>query len=154
MIITFCGHSNYTESEEDKQRILSVLEQKVGDNYVELYLGGYGNFDNFARKCGKKYKEKHPNTKLILITPYITPEYQKNHLQYQKELYDEIIYPELEKVPPRFAISYRNKWMVEKSDLVIAYIKRNSGGAYNTYKYAKQMGKSIFNLTEKMKNLE
>ena len=149
MIITFCGHSHYTESKEDELKILSVLENKVGDNYAELYLGGYGAFDDFARRCGDKYKENHPNTKLIFITPYITPDYQKNHLKYKKDLYDEIIYPELENVPPRFAISYRNKWMVDKADIVIAYIINSFGGAYQTYKYAKNIDKQIINISGK-----
>ena len=147
MIITFCGHSHYTESKEDELKILSVLENKVGDNYAELFLGGYGAFDDFARRCGVKYKEKHPNIKLIFITPYITPDYQKNHLQYKKDLYDEILYPELENVPLRFAISHRNKWMVNKADIVIANVNNSCGGAYQTYKYAKNTGKETINIS-------
>ena len=146
MIITFCGHSHYTESKDDEQKILSVLEDIIGNNYAEIYLGGYGEFDDFARRCGKKFKDKHPNTKLIFITPYISPEYQKNHLEYIKDLYDEIIYPELENVTPRFAISYRNKWMVDKADLIIAYINHSFGGAYQTYKYANKKGKKFINI--------
>jgi len=149
MVITFCGHSQYTESGEDENKILSFLTEKIGDHHAELYLGGYGSFDAFARKCGRKYQESHPNTKLIFITPYITIDYQKNHLDYQKNLYDAILYPELEKVPLKFAISYRNRWMVENADCVIAYISHDWGGAYQTYKYAKKKQKEIFNLTGK-----
>ena len=77
MIITFCGHSQYTESGEDEQKILSFLTEKIGDRPAALYLGGYGAFDAFALKCGKKYREAHPDTKLIFVTPYITENYQK-----------------------------------------------------------------------------
>ncbi|MBE6548124.1 MAG: hypothetical protein E7667_04520 [Ruminococcaceae bacterium] len=149
MIITFCGHSQYTETIEDEQKIISFLKELVGDQHAELYLGGYGSFDAFARKCGRKYQETHPNTKLIFITPYITVEYQKNYLDYNKDLYDEILYPNLEDKPLKFAISYRNKWMVEQADYVIAYITRDYGGAYQTYKYAKKKKKYILNLTGK-----
>lgn len=149
MIITFCGHSQYTGSKEDEAKILSLLTEKIGDCPAELYLGGYGAFDEFARKCGKKYQEKHPNTKLILITPYITIDYQKNRLDGQKDKYDAILYPELENVPLKFAIWHRNRWMVEKADLVIAYVNYEWGGAYQTYKYAKKKRKGIVNLTGK-----
>ena len=146
MTVTFCGHSDYTGTVEDEQRIISILTEIVGDRKAQLYLGGYGSFDEFARKCGRKYQETHPNTSLIFVTPYITVDYQKNHLEYSKELYDEILYPSLEEKPLKFAISYRNKWMVENADYVIAYITHEWGGAYKTYKHAKKKQKQIFNI--------
>ena len=146
MIVTFCGHSGYTGSAEDEQKILSFLSEKIGDSPAELYLGGYGSFDMFALKCGSKYRQTHPNTKLIFVTPYIG---RKNRLEYEKDRYDDIIYPELEKIPPKFAILYRNKWMVEKSDYVIAYITHSFGGAYQTYKHAQRKNKPLFNISGK-----
>ncbi len=147
MIITFCGHSDYIQTAEDERRMLSLLEEKIGDRHAELYLGGYGSFDEFARKCGRRYQATHPNTRLIFVTPYITENYQKNHLQAQKDLYDDILYPSLESVPKRFAISHRNRWMVERADLVIAYIAHAFGGAYQTYRHAGKKNKEIVNLT-------
>ena len=86
MIVTFCGHSDFVQTQEYEGKILDFLEEKIGDAPAELYLGGYGSFDAFARRCGKKFQETHPNTKLIFITPYITIDYQKNHLDYNKDL--------------------------------------------------------------------
>ena len=114
----------------------------MGDRPAELFWGGYGSFDAFALKCGKKYQKTHPNTKVIFVTPYISA-------SCQKEMYDDIIYPALEKVPPKFAISHRNKWMVEQADYVIAYIDHSWGGAYQTYRHAKRKNKPLLNLTEK-----
>ena len=146
MIITFCGHAQFRKSEEYEQKILDFLEEKIGDRASDMYLGGYGGFDIFAYECCKKYKETHPRASLFFVTPYITEEYQKNHLVHIRALYDGIIYPEIEEKPLRFAISYRNKWMVEKSDYVVAYIEHDWGGAYETYKHAKQKRKPIFNI--------
>ena len=78
----------------------------------------------------------------------MTIEYQKNHLDDQKRRYDYIIYPEIEDKPKRYAISYRNKYMVEKSDCVIAYVLHKWGGAYSTYTYAKRKGKTVLNIAE------
>ena len=149
MIVTFCGHSQYTESGEDEEKILSLLTEIIGDRNADLYLGGYGSFDSFARKCGRKYQKTHPNTRLIFVTPYMTIDYQKNHLDYNKDLYDEILYPNLENKPLRFAISYRNKWMVEQADYIIAYITHDWGGAYQTYKHAQQKKHPLFNISGK-----
>ena len=60
--------------------------------------------------------------------------------------YDAIVYPEIEDKPLKFAISYRNKWMAEQADLVIAYVNHNSGGAWQTYQHAKRKKKTIINL--------
>ena len=146
MIVTFCGHAQFHKTEEYEQRILAFLEEKVGDQSADMYLGGYGDFDSFAYDCCKKFKETHPNVSLVLVTPYLTVEYQKNHLDYQKTKYDFILYPEIEDKPKRSAIAYRNKYMVEKADFVVAYVSHDCGGAYTTYKHAKRKGKLIFNL--------
>ena len=146
MIITFFGHSGFIGTKEYEEKLLSFLEKNVGDNPVQMYLGGYGGFDEFAYSCCKKYKENHPKASLIFVTPYITLEYQKNHLDRLKSLYDIILYPEIEDKPKRFAIYYRNKFMVESADFIITYVVHSYDGAYTAYKIAKRRGKNIFNL--------
>ena len=153
MIVTFCGHADFQKTEEYEKKILDSLEKNVGNKPSDMYLGGYGNFDDFAYNCCKKYKQSHPNVSLVFITPYITAEYQKNHLKHIATKYDYIIYPEIENRPLKFAISYRNQWMIEKADLVICAIKRNFGGAYKSYQYAKRKKKEIFNVIEISANL-
>ena len=148
MIVTFCGHSQYTGTREDEQKILALLTEIIGDRPAELYLGGYGSFDAFAFRCGKLYQSTHPHTSLIFVTPYITASYQTTHLKEKNEQYDAIIYPSLEEKPLRFAISHRNRWMVEQSDAVIAYVMHEWGGAYQTYKHARRKCKPIFNIAE------
>ena len=67
-------------------------------------------------------------------------------MEYCNRIYDETVYPEIEKKPLRFAIVYRNRWMVEMADYVVAYINRDWGGAYKTYEHAKRKKKPIFNI--------
>ena len=148
MIVTFCGHAHFSKTEEYERKILAFLEEKVGDQAADMYLGGYGDFDGFAYDCCMKYKKNHPKVSLVFVTPYMTLEYQKNHLGYQNTRYDSILYPEIEDKPLRFAIVYRNRYMVEKADYIVAYVSHDWGGAYTTYKYAKRKGKEIFNLAD------
>lgn len=150
MIITFCGHASYTQKEGDETAMLALLEELIGDDPAELYLGGYGAFDAFARSCGSKYQDTHPHTKLIFITPYMTEEYQKSHLEPLSPLYDTILYPPIESVHLRFAISHRNKWMVEQADVLIAYVTHDFGGAYTTCKHAKRKKKRIFDFAARV----
>ena len=142
MTIVFCGHSNYIQSEQDETSILNILEFEVGESPCEIFLGGYGNFDNFAYSCAKKFKQTHANTKLILITPYL----ENSKTDWNKATFDSIIYPGLENVPPRYAISRRNKWMIAQADIVICYVSHPYGGAYAMYLDAKRKGKKVYNL--------
>ncbi len=142
MIITFCGHSNFFKSKEFEKTLLEFLENKVGNNEVDFYLGGYGDFDSFAFDCCRNFQKTHSNATLIYISPYLN-----NSIEVRNYFYDYSIYPEIEDKPPKYAIIYRNRWMVEKADLVVAYVKYSFGGAYKTYKYAKKLNKEIFNLT-------
>lgn len=149
MIITFFGHSNFIANEFYKKRVFSIFNEIVNNNHVEFYLGGYGAFDSFAFTCAKEYKNINGKSTLSFISPYLTISYQKNHLNYQKEKYDNIIYPNIEDKPPKFAIHYRNRYMVKNADVIIVYITHQWGGAYQAYKYAKSLNKTIFNIAEK-----
>lgn len=147
MIISFFGHSSFTKSYSDEEKILNLLEEKVGDNPADIYLGGYGDFDEFAYQCAKKYKSRHPNVSLIFITPYITEKYQLQKLSVLKQKYDDIIYPGLEGTPLKFAISRRNMWMVDQSDYIVCGIYHSWGGAYKAYCYAKRKKRYVYNIT-------
>jgi len=144
MTVTFCGHSDFVPSTAMEARLLSVLESQIGDSPAELLLGGYGNFDRFALRCGKIFQQTHPLVSLIYVTPYMVTERQTS----VGAEYDGIVSPPLENVPPRYAILHRNRYMVERADLVIACITRSRGGAYQTYLHARRKGKTMINLAD------
>lgn len=144
MILTFCGHSDFRPTATLEQALLSILETHVGNAQADFYLGGYGNFDTFARRVGRLYQKTHPNVTLVFVTPYLNDA----HLDEKAKAYDTVLYPPLENVPLKFAISHRNKYMVEKSDLVIGFITRSRGGAYQTYCHAQGKGIDTINLAE------
>lgn len=65
-----------------------------------------------------------------------------------KEMFDKIIYPEIENVPKRFAILKRNEYMVNESNFLIAYV-RYPGGALKILEYAEKRRKiKIINITK------
>lgn len=92
----------------------------------------------------KRFKNDFPEIELIFITPYLDKNYSK--LEFAKYHYDDVIFPPLENVLRKFAILKRNEWMVEKADLVIAYVMYSWGGAVKTLEYAKRKKKTIINL--------
>lgn len=127
MIVTFCGHRDFQETDEIKERLLrELLNLAEGNETLICYAGGYGSFDRFAARCVKDAQKTAKNIRNCLVIPYLTASLQKE-LKEQEGFFDEIIYPALENVPPRFAIIRRNEWMVEQADLVIGYIAHNFG---------------------------
>ena len=135
MRISFFGHRDIINNEELKNRLFSTLKENITED-CELLFGGYGAFDSLAYECASRLDIPY-NIKKIFVTPYISESYLKNQVEYIKNQYDAVIYPEIENTPYRFAISARNKWMAEQSDLVICYVNRAYGGAYQVVKNRK-----------------
>ncbi len=75
----------------------------------------------------------------ILILPY--PDRKAD-----MTLYDSTLYPPLENVPKRFAISHRNKWMTEQASVMVAYVEHDWGGAAKTLEQAVRKGLRIINI--------
>ena len=135
MKISFFGHSNYESNKEDEDEIIQKIDELVGDDPCEFLLGGIGAFDVFAKKCCLKYKRLlNPNVKLTLVMPY--PD-----RKYNIKGYDDTV--PLESVPRMLAIIRRNKWMVNESDHIIAYVW-HYGGARNNLDIAKRKKQADF----------
>jgi uncharacterized phage-like protein YoqJ len=149
MKVTFIGHSEIKTNEQLKIKLKETLENCIGDGAGIFYCGGYGQFDGLCAATIKELKEKYPIIKSYLVTPYINEFTQKKLSYIQKlKIYDDFIYPELETVPLKFAISKRNQWMVDQADVVIAYVDHDWGGAWTTLEYAKRKKMTIINLEE------
>lgn len=143
MIVTFCGHKDDIYKKDTEEKLYEILEELIKKGANEFLLGGYGSFDSLAAVTVRNLKKKYPDIKSVLVIPYINRECDEF-------LYDCSWYPDLENVPKRFAISKRNECMVNKSDVVVAYVQYGYGGALNTLEYAKRKGKEIINLAKPM----
>lgn len=78
------------------------------------------------------------------MIPYIDRGFNAN-------LYDTSIFPPIETVPKRFAISKRNQWMIDEADVVVAYLNNFAGGSGRTMEYAQRKKKRIIWFQEEEK---
>lgn len=137
-ICSFAGHAqiygDYNISTKIKNKIINLIE-----NYgVTTFYNGYkGTFDVLCASCVKDIKNDYPHIKSYMILSYMPVEKTEYEVNLYKD-FDDIIYPDLEYVPKRFAIVKRNEWMVDKSDFLIVYVEHDWGGAYRTLEYAKK----------------
>ena len=136
MNVTFCGHAQVAQIEVVKAWLCAVTQRLIERGATTFYLGGYGAFDSLAAAVLREQKKRYPQIELILVLAY---------LDARKSIsaYDNTVYPPLESVPRRFAISHRNRWMVDTSDVVVAYVLHDWGGAATTLRYAKRKKKQI-----------
>ena len=139
MIVTFCGHGKETYNDKIRKHLYDTIETLINQGANEFLLGGYGAFDLLAAHIVKALKTKYPNIKSINVIPYIEREFDS-------DLYDCSEYPPIENVPKRFAILKRNEWMVNRSDIVVAYVVHSWGGAAKTLEYAKRKRKNIIQI--------
>jgi len=69
-----------------------------------------------------------------------------------EKYYDEVWYPsELYDVHYKLAITKRNEWFVKNSDLPVAYVEREQGGAYKCLKLAEKEKIEIIRIDNKLK---
>mgnify|MGYP001428318938 CR=1 FL=1 len=140
--VSFIGHrevEHFREVEEQLERI--IVELIKTKEYVEFYVGRNGEFDLMVASVIKRTQRDYgyANSSLILVIPYPIA-----NLEDMEKYYDEVMYPvELYKVHYKAAITKRNEWFVANSDLLIAYVVRDIGGAYDCLIKAEKSGARI-----------
>ncbi|MBE6912588.1 MAG: DUF1273 domain-containing protein [Ruminococcaceae bacterium] len=137
---TFFGHRLMPN--KVYHHIISSVEALICDHGVDtFYVGNNGEFDRTVRRALKDLKEVYPEIKYYVVLAYMP--------RNDGEDYSDSIYPEgLENVPKRFAISWRNEWMIKQSDYVIGYVDHPFGGAHNFFEKAKKKEKKVINIAE------
>lgn len=145
MVCSFFGHKDAPQSLYSKIRenIEHLITQRNADSFM---VGNQGRFDVMVLKALRELKQEYPHICYNVVLAYMPTQ----KLEY--ELYDplETFLPEgIETVLKRFAISWRNKWMVRESDLILCYISHSWGGAAQFVEHAKRQGKEVINLSEK-----
>lgn len=146
-ICCFFGHRNAPSE------IIPILKEEIENLIVingvtEFFVGGHGDFDQYSRSAVKSIKKKYSNIKIYLVPAYLsTLESYKNYKGLFESLYDGSVFPDgVELVPQRYAITARNRWMVEQCKHVIVYVNQEHGGAYTAYKYAKKLNRHVVNI--------
>lgn len=143
--IVLFGHRKFDNHESVEEYLYPFLSELIRTKpFVEMYIGRNGEFDIYTATIVKRVQKSmgKDNNELICVLPY--PE---RDIQYYEKYYDNVIIPEcVEKVHPKAAIKKRNRWMVEQADVLVCYVEREEGGAYEALKYAKKLEKQIINI--------
>ena len=141
MICTFFGHRDTPpEIKTLLRQVISDLIENQGVN--RFYVGNQGNFDAMARSLLAEFEQSY-GIRYEIVLAYLPR--QEDPLCDT----DHTLLPEgIESVPPRFAIEYRNKWMIDHSDIVVTYVTHSFGGAVKFKESAIKKRKKVIEIAK------
>ena len=141
MTVTFFGHKDTPKEIEPTLRT-TLVDLIENHDATKFYVGNNGIFDTMVRHQLEELSHTYSITYNVVLA----------YLPTKKNEYDNFtntLLPEgIETAPKRFAISYRNKWMVEQSDVVVTYVTHSFGGAAEFKELAERQGKMVIELSE------
>lgn len=128
-----------------EQLIRKLLKEK---EYVEFLVGRDGEFDQIVsstiRRCKRVVRDD--NSTHVWVLPYPTADFRDNEEAY-RDYYDEIeICGAAAGGHFKGAYQTRNREMVVRSQLTVFCVQHESGGAWQTMKYAKRISVPYVNL--------
>ena len=125
----------------------SVLMETITDfvknkGVTNFYVGNNGRFDDMVLHALKRVKQSFPNISYCVVLSY----YPQNKLPFSLQHVKTVFPAEVAAVPKKVAIIRRNKWMIDHSEFVVSYVRRNFGGAASAVEYAKKKERTVISL--------
>ena len=140
MTCTFFGHRDTPAIVKPllRQVIIDLIEHH---GVTQFYVGSQGNFDTMARSLLSELVQIYPIHYAVVLA-YLPKENDPS-----SDGSHTILPDGFESVPPRFAIDYRNRWMIDHSDIVVTYV-RSPGGAAKFKELAERRGKIVVDVAK------
>ena len=139
---TFFGHHDCPSSIKPMLRevLVDLIENHAADMF---YVGQQGAFDGIVRSVLKEIVLVYPHIRYAVVLERLPAK----RGEFDTRDYSDTMLPEgIETIHPRFAISWRNKWMIKQSDYVVTYITHSWGGAAQFAELAEKQKKTIVKL--------
>lgn len=138
LTVTFFGHRDTPNKIEPTLR-LTLIDLIENKNATVFYVGNNGSFDAMVRRQLADLSKVYP-IKYSVVLAYMPASAKP----FEKADENTILPEKIENIPKRFAINFRNKWMIENSDIVVAYVTHPSSGAYKFKKLAEKKNKTVY----------
>ena len=141
-VCTFFGHHDCPAYVKPKLRavIIDLIENCGVDCF---YVGNHGVFDAMAFSVLRQLTKIYPHISYSVVLAYMP---KKGNGFDIYDSYETLLPVGIENAPKRFAIDWRNRWMVAQADYVVTYITHSWGGAAKYAKLAKNKNKTEINL--------
>ena len=140
---TFFGHHDCPPSIKPKLRevLIELIENRSVDTF---YVGNKGAFDRLVRSVLRELVREYPSIGYAVVLERMPVMRNAEH----EDCSDTLLPEGIEEIPPRFAIAWRNKWMLRRSEYVVTYVTHSWGGAAQFAEMATRQGKTVIGLAE------
>lgn len=145
MVCCFFGHRTVTQAVEPRLRtvILQLLDEAGGG--LTCYVGNQGQFDATVHRVLRELQASHSALRYAVVLAYLPAPDRAP----PPDAYADTLYPDgLETVPKRFCIDRRNRWMLNRADVVVCYVASGCGGAAKYVRLAEKRRIRVLNLWE------
>lgn len=144
-VCTFFGHHDCPA--EVKPKLREVLTDLIENHSVDMfYVGNKGAFDRMVHSVLRGLAQDYTHIHYAVVLERLPVK----HSEDDPEDYSDTMLPEgIEEVPPRFAIVWRNKWMLRQADYVVTYVTHSWGGAAQFAEMAGRQKKNVINVLTK-----
>ena len=138
-----CSLFGHRDCQEDiRPKLCRVIRELITEHGVDMfYVGDQGRFDAIVRGVLRQTEREYPHIRYAVVLAYM-PGKDRGH----GPCTDTMLPEGIERVHPRYAISWRNDWMLRRSDYVVAYTTRSWGGAYRWKEKAIKKGKTVIDI--------
>ena len=155
--VSFFGHRVIEDPLTIEQKLEVLIRRLLTEkSYVEFLVSRDGEFDQIVsstiRRCKRTIRDD--NSAHVWVLPYPTADFRENEDAY-RDYYDEIeVCGAAAGGHFKGAYQTRNREMIDRSNLIVFCIQHESGGAWQTMKYARRQGVPCINLNDPLEDLE
>ena len=148
----FTGHRQVEDADRGRlrQRLSETVESLALDGIEIFYCGGAVGFDAIAAEVVLEKRERL-GIKLCIVVPYSGQE--DGYTPDQRRQYERILAAADERVTvstksDRNAYHIRNRYMVDRAEVCVAYLAFEHGGTAYTVKYAEKKSIPVINIAD------
>ena len=151
--VGFTGHRDMTteQTELAANKLRKTIDMLISVGATDFYTGGALGFDTLAARAVLARKNSGAKIKLHLLLPF--PGQEKSWSQNNKNAYTAIMeqadsreYFHEKYVPGVYHL--RDRAIVENSEVIVAFLSKESGGTAYTVSLAQKLGRKIINLAD------
>ena len=145
-----CGHHTPPNLKElIKEQIINLIEN---EDVSEFLVGELGGYEIDAYDTVLEVQKEFPGIRIILVISKITDLHEvgtpKDTYIPERRSFNDFIFPnKCAQGYKRLSVVYRNRYIIENTDFIIAYNKYE-GRAYEFCKQAKNQGVKVIELAE------
>lgn len=133
-----------------KLNLIHAVEDAIKAGVTDFYAGGAPGFDTIAAEATLALAPLYPGVRLHLALPSKTQSASFDaalKARYERILIGaDSVYYASENDNSAISMHMRNRYMVDRADVCIAYLASSAGGTFMTVSYARKKGLPILNL--------